>query len=84
MAADIKSLKNGNVRIGTKQTIKSVEHGEAAFVFVAQDADPRILSRIVQLCSQQQVELAYVDSMRTLGKACGIGVGAAMVVTVRE
>jgi large subunit ribosomal protein L7A len=74
----------GNVKIGTKQTMKMVEQGSAIEVYVAQDADSRILSRIVQLCHQHGVKLTYIDTMKNLGKACGIDVGAAMAVTTRE
>ncbi|RIE00284.1 ribosomal L7Ae/L30e/S12e/Gadd45 family protein [Cohnella faecalis] len=58
----------------TKQTIKTVEQGDAAEVFVAQDADPRTVARVIQLCEQLGVKLTYVDTMRNLGKACGIEV----------
>ncbi|MFC5700961.1 ribosomal L7Ae/L30e/S12e/Gadd45 family protein [Cohnella faecalis] len=77
-------LQAGNVKIGTKQTIKTVEQGDAAEVFVAQDADPRTVARVIQLCEQLGVKLTYVDTMRNLGKACGIEVGAAMAAIIRE
>lgn len=84
MTTNEQRLQSGQVRIGTKQTMKAVEHGEAAEVFVAEDADPRMVNRIVLLCGQRGVKLTYVDTMRNLGKACGIGVGAAMAVAVEE
>jgi large subunit ribosomal protein L7A len=84
MTTGNKRLQSGHVRIGTKQTMKTVELGEAAQVFVAQDADPRMVNRIVLLCNQHDVKLTYIDTMRNLGKACGIGVGAAMAVVVEE
>lgn len=73
-----------NLSIGTKQTTKTVEQGKAAEVFVAKDADPRIIAKIVNLCRKTGVPVTYVDSMKQLGKACGIEVGAAMVAEVRE
>lgn len=84
MATNDKRLQSSNVRIGTKQTIKTVEQGRAAIVFAAQDADPRLVSRIVQLCKQHGVKLTYFDTMQDLGKACGIGVGTAMAVVVEK
>jgi large subunit ribosomal protein L7A len=74
----------GTVVIGTKQTTKAVENGKAVEVFVAEDADPRIVSRIVQLCSHKGVKLTKVDTMRNLGKACGIEVGAAMAARIAK
>jgi large subunit ribosomal protein L7A len=72
------------VTIGTKQATKTVEAGQAAEVFVAKDADPRITGKMVNLCKKMGVKVTYVDSMKLLGKACGIEVGAAMVALVNE
>lgn len=79
-----KRLQTGQARIGMKQTLKSVELGEAIQVYVAYDADPRMIKRVEQLCEQRGVPVTSVDSMELLGKACGIGVGAAMAAIVRD
>lgn len=63
--------------IGMKQTVKAVEQGTVKEVFVAKDADPRITGKVVALCKEKQIPVEYVDSMKQLGKACGIEVGAA-------
>ncbi|WP_123042136.1 ribosomal L7Ae/L30e/S12e/Gadd45 family protein [Cohnella candidum] len=83
-AGDNVSRTEMNVVIGTKQTMKAVELGRAYEVFVAQDADPRMVSKIIQLCEQRNVKLTLVDTMRNLGKTCGIEVGAAMAAAVEE
>jgi large subunit ribosomal protein L7A len=73
-------LKQASIlRIGTKQTIKSVEQGEVTEVYVAKDADPRITAKVIHLCIKHHIPVIYVDSMKQLGKSCGIEVGAAMV-----
>lgn len=77
-------LQEGNVVIGTKQTVKAVELGNAVHVFVAQDADPRMVTRIIQLCEQRGVKLTRVDTMRNLGRTCGIEIGAAMAALIEE
>ncbi|MBN3523756.1 ribosomal L7Ae/L30e/S12e/Gadd45 family protein [Paenibacillus apiarius] len=77
-----KGLQDSNVRIGTKQTLKMVEHGKAIEVYVAEDADSRVTSKVIALCEKKGVKLTYVSTMRELGKACGIEVGAAMVAVV--
>ncbi|OUM99083.1 MAG: ribosomal protein L7Ae-like protein [Paenibacillaceae bacterium ZCTH02-B3] len=74
----------GRVKVGTKQTIKTVEQGKAIEVFVARDADSRLVTRIVSLCKLHGVKVNYVDTMRQLGKACGIAVEAAMAVVAKE
>jgi large subunit ribosomal protein L7A len=74
----------GKLSIGTKQTTKMVELGKASEVFVARDADPRITTKVVNLCKKMGVKVTYVDSMKQLGKACGIEVGAAIAAAVSE
>ena len=77
-------LRAGHATIGTKQTTRLVELGKAAHVFVAKDADPRITARIVNLCKKMGVKVTYIDTMKQLGKACGIEVGAAMAAVGNE
>jgi large subunit ribosomal protein L7A len=72
------------ISIGTKQATKAVELGLAKEVFVAKDADPRVTSKIIALCKKMGVQVTYVDSMKQLGKACGIEVGAAIAAVVNE
>lgn len=74
----------GKISIGTKQATKMVELGRASEVFVAKDADPRITSKIANLCKKMGVQVTYVDSMKQLGKVCGIEVGAAVAAIVNE
>lgn len=70
--------------IGTKQATRVVELGKAQLVIMANDADPRLTMRMAALCSKLGVEVDYVESMKLLGKACGIDVGTAMVAIVIE
>ncbi|CAM3582901.1 ribosomal L7Ae/L30e/S12e/Gadd45 family protein [Marinicrinis lubricantis] len=70
-------IRAGTYKIGTKQTMKTVEQGKAVEVFVAKDADPKITNKVTQLCRKHGIKVTYVDTMKMLGKACGIEVGAA-------
>ncbi|TVY06609.1 ribosomal L7Ae/L30e/S12e/Gadd45 family protein [Paenibacillus cremeus] len=72
------------ITTGTKQATRMVELGIATEVFVAKDADPRITIKMINLCETLGVKVTYVDSMKMLGKACGIEVGAAMAAVVNE
>lgn len=78
-----KGLQDAHVKIGTKQTMRIVELGRAEEVYVAEDADPRLKSKIIALCNQHAVRVTLVDTMQNLGKACGIEVGAAMAAVVK-
>ena len=80
----LEMLKNGKKSIGTKQTAKAIEKGLAERVFIAQDADERILMPIKSLCQQSGIAVEMVPSMTELGKACGIEVGAAAAAALKQ
>lgn len=63
--------------VGAKQTLKAVEGGRASIVFLARDAEERVLAPIVRQAQQHGIEIVYVESMVQLGRICGIEVGAA-------
>jgi large subunit ribosomal protein L7A len=77
-------LPPGRVKVGIKQTTRLVEQGKAGMVYVAQDADSRLVSRILQLCKQRGIPVTFVDTMRNLGKSCGIDVGTAAAAVAEE
>ncbi len=70
--------------VGVKQTIKAVEQGLAQEVIIAKDADNKLTSKIIQICKENNLNVYYVDSMRKLGKACGIDVGASSVALMED
>jgi len=63
--------------VGTKQTLRAVERGQAERVFVARDADGHVLRPLLGLCRQRGLPVFEVESMQVLGRACGVEVGAA-------
>ncbi len=70
--------------VGTKQTIKALEKGEALRVYVAGDADEKVIRPVVSLCEEKEIEPYYVDSMGELGKMCGIKVKAAAAAVTED
>lgn len=69
--------------IGTKQTVKALKNGNVKEVIIAEDAEPKVTMKVVQLAEEKKVPLTRVDSMKKLGKACGIEVGAATVAIIK-
>lgn len=72
----LEELKNKKKTVGVKQSLKAVENGTAKILFIAKDADEKVVHSLKQLASQNLVEIKYVETMKQLGKACGIDVGA--------
>lgn len=68
--------------VGAKQAKRALRDGKARRVYLAQDADPRVTEPIAELCAQQGVPVEEVAKMKDLGNACGINVGAAVVVSL--
>ncbi|REJ35307.1 MAG: 50S ribosomal protein L7Ae-like protein [Bacillota bacterium] len=63
--------------VGARQTLKAIEKGTAEVVFVARDAEARVVKPVEDLARRNGTEIVYVDNMRELGKYCSINVGAA-------
>ena len=80
---ELEAFKRCKKAIGAKQTVRAVEKGLAVKVYLADDADKRVVAPIAQLCSQKEVEVDGVATMAELGKACGIEVAAAAVAVLK-
>lgn len=65
--------------IGMKQTLKAMKNGHVSEVFIAEDADRRKTQEIEELAKSLGIPFQRVDSMKKLGAACGIDVGASSV-----
>ncbi|MBP1970856.1 large subunit ribosomal protein L7A [Virgibacillus natechei] len=69
--------------IGTKQTLKAMNNGEISEVLIAEDADQYITESVASLAEELDIPCEWVDSMKRLGAACGIEVGASTVAIKR-
>lgn len=65
--------------VGVKQSKKVIRDGGAKQVFIAADAERRITDPIRALCEEHSVDVTEASSMKELGEAVGIAVGAAVV-----
>ena len=79
---DLEKLCSGKVVVGSKQLRKALALGRARYVFLAENADPRLTEPIEEMCIQESVQYSWVPSMADLGSACGIEVGAAAAAVV--
>lgn len=63
--------------VGTSQTAKAITRGRAQVVFIAGDADRRVIADVLVVVRDRGLEVVEVPTMRELGRVCGIAVGAA-------
>ncbi len=80
----MQELSGPNKVVGAKQAKRALRDGQAVRLFMAMDADPRLLQPLVQEAVNRQVPVSQVSTMKELGAACGIAVGAAVAVLTKE
>ena len=76
-------LRNGKKTVGRKQSQRAVLEGKAQKIFLASDADARIRQEVEELCRTPRVPVVPVDTLASLGRACGIQVGAAVAALLK-
>lgn len=74
----------GNKVVGIKQSIKVIKTGEVRTVYIAKDAEDKITQPIINLSIDNSLEIVYVESMKELGRMCGIEVGSAVAVVLKD
>lgn len=74
---------DGKLKIGAKQVLKALSNGTACAVYIARDAEEHVTRQLIEIANKSDIEIIYVETMRQLGKACKIDVGAATAVIVK-
>ncbi len=70
--------------IGVKQCRRAVRDGFAQLVFLAADADPALTGPMADECLRKDIPVVTRFTMRELGQAAGIQVGAAMAALLKK
>lgn len=71
-------LSTNQKTVGLNQTLKALEEGKIARVYLAEDAEDKIRTKVTLSCMKEDVEIISIESMKLLGKACGIDVKSAV------
>ena len=75
-------LENCRLVVGSKQLRKAISAGKARVVFLAENADPAITEPLEAMCRQQNIPCVWTPDKQSLGRRCGIEVGAAAAAAV--
>lgn len=77
-------LKNDNkLKVGTKQSVRAINDEKAQTLFIAKDCEHHVVRSLLESAKEKNIQIVYVESMKKLGKACGIEVGAATAVILK-
>lgn len=79
----LSELNTQNKIVGIKQLRKALRIGGVQKVFVALNADPKMISPIVEASREAGIPVEEAETMEILGKACGIEVGAAVAAIIQ-
>ncbi len=60
--------------IGIKQCIKLLKNGDGKVLYVAKDVDKKLIAPLIELADEKNIEIKSVETMKELGKLCGIEV----------
>ena len=74
----------GSTVVGVKQTVKAIKNGTVKTVYIAKDADDKLIQSVKVLVDENSLEVVYVNTMKDLGKLCGIDVGAATAAVLKN
>lgn len=75
-------LERADKVVGVKQTRRALNDGRAQALYLAKDADPALTDPLAALAEEKGVPVHWADTMKALGRACGIAVGAAVAAVV--
>ena len=73
----LNELKNSPKVVGIKQLRKALGREEVLQIWLARDADPVLTEPLEAQAERQRIPVQWAVSMKELGQACGISVGAA-------
>lgn len=68
--------------VGAKQTLKALQKGAAKVVYIAEDADERVVRQVIELAKDQGLPIIKVETMVQLGEECNIEVKTATAATI--
>ena len=81
---DSGALSDCKKSVGLRESLKMVKNEMADTVYVAKDAERRVVADIINLCQEQGIPIIEVESMEILGKACSVQVGTAVAARLKE
>ena len=80
----LEELRSSENVTGAKQSRRAIRDGLAQRVFLACDADPVLTEPLAAQCEAAGIPISPEFTMKELGHAAGIHVGAAVVTVLKK
>ena len=74
----------GKKVVGVKQATKEIKNGRGHTLYLAKDADKRVIDPLIELSEESGVLVVFVETMTKLGKLAGIDVKAAAALILKD
>ena len=68
--------------IGIKQCTELIKNNEGKVLYVAKDANAKLILPIIQLAKEKNIKIVEVSTMKELGKIGGIDVKSSAILTL--
>ena len=70
--------------IGIKQCLKFIKLGKGKVLYVANDADARLISPLIELAEKENIKIVEISTMKELGLMSGIEVKSAETLIIEK
>lgn len=79
----ISELEKKALKTGFKEVMNVLSQNRAARVIIAEDCEDKIKIPVSEAAQKSGISAEYANSMKELGKACGIDVGASCAAVLK-
>lgn len=78
-------IKDGKRRtVGTRETRKALEKGLLEGIFIAMDAEHRLVKPLIAAAKASGISIYYVETMKKLGAVCDVEVDTAIAGVLKQ
>ena len=78
-------IKDGKRRtVGTRETRKALEKGLLEGIFIAMDAEHRLVKPLIVAAKASGISIYYVETMKKLGAVCEVEVDTAIAGVLKQ
>lgn len=78
-------IKDGKKRtVGTRETRKALEKGLLEGIFIAMDAEHRLVKPLIAAAKASGISIYYVETMKKLGAVCDVEVDTAIAGVLKQ